>query len=608
MSDYHHGVQVLEINDGTRVISTVSTAIVGMVCTASDADAETFPLNKPVLITNVQSAIAKAGKKGTLAASLQAIADQSKPVTVVVRVEDGTGDDEETKLAQTVSNIIGTTDENGQYTGLKALLAAESVTGVKPRILGVPGLDTKEVAVALASVCQKLRAFGYISAWGCKTISEVKAYRQNFSQRELMVIWPDFLAWDTVTSTTATAYATARALGLRAKIDQEQGWHKTLSNVGVNGVTGISASVFWDLQESGTDADLLNESGVTTLIRRDGFRFWGNLGGDFKEFQSAYEAVGTDLFDQQEGALRKLTQTATKYVLKLDGWIQKNKSLASTIGLIVGGALALIGIIGAIGLVAWPVITGINAIIAAAGAMGAIFTTVGSAVMTAIGAISWPVVAVVAAIVAGTLLIRKYWEPVSAFFGGVVEGLKAAFAPVGELFTPLKPVFDWLGEKLQAAWQWFKNLIAPVKATQDTLNRCRDTGVMFGQALADALMLPLNAFNKLRSGIDWVLEKLGVINKESDTLDQTAARTHAATYGTGGYIPATSSYAGYQAYQPVTAPAGRSYVDQSKNEYHINLTGGTAPGTQLDRQLQDALEKYERDKRARARASMMHDG
>ncbi len=333
-----------------------------------------------------------------------------------------------------------------------------------------------------------------------------------------------------------------------------------------------------------------------------------NLGGDFKEFQSAYEAVGTDLFDQQEGALRKLTQTATKYVLKLDGWIQKNKSLASTIGIIVGGALALIGVIGAIGLVAWPVITGINAIIAAAGAMGAIFTTVGSAVMTAIGAISWPVVAVVAAIVAGALLIRKYWEPVSAFFGGVVEGLKAAFAPVGELFTPLKPLFNWLGEKLQAAWQWFKNLIAPVKATQDTLNRCRDTGVMFGQALADALMLPLNAFNKLRSGIDWVLEKLGVINKESDTLDQTAARTHAATYGTGGYIPATSSYAGYQAYQPVTAPAGRSYVDQSKNEYHISLTGGTAPGTQLDRQLQDALEKYERDKRARARASMIHDG
>lgn len=276
MSDYHHGVQVVEINDGTRVISTVSTAIVGMVCTASDADATTFPLNEPVLITSVQSAIAKAGKKGTLAASLQAIADQAKPVIVVVRVAEGSGDDEEEALAQTISNIIGTTDENGKYTGLKALLTAEAVTGVKPRILGVPGFDTLEVATALAPVCQKLRAFGYVSAWGCKTVSDAIKYRDNFSQRELMVIWPDFLAWDTVKNATSTAYATARALGLRAYIDQSVGWHKTLSNVGVNGVTGISASVFWDLQEPGTDADLLNEAGVTTLIRKDGFRFWGN--------------------------------------------------------------------------------------------------------------------------------------------------------------------------------------------------------------------------------------------------------------------------------------------------------------------------------------------
>ncbi|EOW6649499.1 phage tail sheath protein [Cronobacter turicensis] len=275
MSDYHHGVQVVEANDGTRVISTVSTAIVGMVCTASDADAATFPLNVPVLITNVQSAIAKAGKKGTLSAALQAIADQAKPVTVVVRVAEGTGDSEEA-LAQTVSNIIGGTDENGQLTGMKALLTAEAVTGVKPRILGVPGFDTLEVAVALASICQKLRAFGYVSAWGCKTISDVIAYRKNFGQRELMLIWPDFIAWNTTTSASDTAFATARALGLRARIDQETGWHKTLSNVAVNGVTGISASVFWDLQEPGTDADLLNQAGVTTLIRKDGFRFWGN--------------------------------------------------------------------------------------------------------------------------------------------------------------------------------------------------------------------------------------------------------------------------------------------------------------------------------------------
>ncbi|MBH2759801.1 phage tail sheath protein [Serratia ureilytica] len=270
MGDYHHGVRVVEINDGTRVISTVSTAVVGMVCTGKDADPKLFPLNTPVLITDVIAAAGKAGKSGTLAKALSAIGDQCKPVTVVVRVEEGKD------AAETTSNIIGGADENGRYTGMKALLTAQAVTGVKPRILGVPGLDSLEVATALAGICQQLRAFGYISAYGCKSISEAIAYRDNFSQRELMLIWPDFLAWDTTVNVSTTAHATARALGLRAKIDTETGWHKTLSNVGVNGVTGISASVFWDLQAPGTDADLLNEAGVTTLVRKDGFRFWGN--------------------------------------------------------------------------------------------------------------------------------------------------------------------------------------------------------------------------------------------------------------------------------------------------------------------------------------------
>ncbi|HAS0887256.1 TPA: phage tail tape measure protein [Enterobacter cloacae] len=333
-----------------------------------------------------------------------------------------------------------------------------------------------------------------------------------------------------------------------------------------------------------------------------------NLGGDFKEFQSAYEAVGTDLFDQQEGALRKLTQTATRYVLKLDGWITRNKSLATTIGVIAGGALALIGIIGGIGLVAWPVVMGINAIIAAAGVLGTVFTVTGGAIATALGAISLPVVAVAGAVVAGALLIRKYWEPISAFFSGVVEGLKATFAPVAEIFAPLAPVFDSFMDKLRGVWQWFKDLIAPVKATQDTLDSCKNAGVMFGKVLADALMLPLKSFNKLRSGVDWLLEKLGVINKESSDLDQKAAKASAATGSQNEpYIRPNAAYGGFQWYQPVPAPAGKTYVDQSKPEYNIHLNGGIAPGSDLDRQLREAVNKLDRENRARQRSSMRHD-
>ena len=267
--EYLHGVRVQEINEGTRSISTVSTAIVGMVVTADDADAAAFPLNKPVLITNVQTAAGKAGTTGTMAETLQAIADQSKPVTVVVRVAEGQTE------AETISNIIGGST-NGQYTGMKALLASKAQLGVTPRILGVPGLDTQAVTAALVSIAQKLRGFVYASAWNCETMEEAVAYRNQFGARELMLLWPDFLAWSTAQSKTVTANATARALGLRAQLDKEIGWHKTLSNAPVNGVTGISKDVFFDLQDPSTDSNYLNSHEVTTLINQSGYRFWGS--------------------------------------------------------------------------------------------------------------------------------------------------------------------------------------------------------------------------------------------------------------------------------------------------------------------------------------------
>lgn len=275
-TDYLHGVRVLEVNEGSRPIRTVSTAVVGLICTGPDADAAMFPLDTPVLVTDVLTAAGKAGTRGTLAQSLDAIADQASPVTVVVRVADGEGADAAAQEADQTTKLIGGVTASGKYTGMKALLAAEAQLGVKPRILGVPGLDTQAVTTELIPIAQKLRGFVYANAWNCQTVAEAIAYRANFSARELMLIWPDFLAWDTTANAAAPAAAVARALGLRAQIDQQTGWHKTLSNVPVNGVTGLSKDLYWDLQNPDTDAGLLNASEVTTLIRRDGFRFWGS--------------------------------------------------------------------------------------------------------------------------------------------------------------------------------------------------------------------------------------------------------------------------------------------------------------------------------------------
>lgn len=270
LDQYHHGVRVVEITEGTRPIRTIATAIIGLVATAPDADAAAFPLNTPVLVTDVYAALAKAGTAGTLAKTLNAISQQARPIIVVVRVEPGAD------AAATTSNVIGTVLPSGQRTGLKALLSAQAQLGVKPRILGAPGLDAPAVAAELASVAQQLRAMAYASCWECDTVAEAMAYRADFGARELMLIHPNFQSWDTVANAAAEAPAVAYALGLRAKIDFETGWHKTISNVAVNGVVGISKSIFWDLQSSATDAGLLNEDGITTLINAQGFKFWGS--------------------------------------------------------------------------------------------------------------------------------------------------------------------------------------------------------------------------------------------------------------------------------------------------------------------------------------------
>lgn len=275
-TDYHHGARVLELTDGPRPIRTMNTAVIGMVCTGSDADAAAFPLDTPVLVTNPQAAAAKAGTLGTLAKELDSIADQANTVMVIVRVADGAGLDDAAKLADQNSKVIGTVNAQGQYTGMKALLAAQSRIQVKPRILGIPGLDTLAVSTELASIAQKLRGFAYISAHGCVTKEEATAYQQGFAQREVMVIHGDFQTWNTVTNAPDTSFAIGRALGLRAKIDNDIGWHKTISNMPVNGVSGLTKDIFWDLQDPATDAGYLNAANVTCLIHKEGYRFWGS--------------------------------------------------------------------------------------------------------------------------------------------------------------------------------------------------------------------------------------------------------------------------------------------------------------------------------------------
>ncbi|MEI1500835.1 phage tail sheath family protein [Escherichia coli] len=269
-----HGARVTESTDLVTAINDVDSSVIGIVATADDADAELFPLNKPTLLTRVNDVLGKCGTTGTLYRALKAIADQVSTKVIVVRVAEHKEEGGKTQDQL----VIGGSESDGSYTGMYALLVAEQdeSIGYRPRILAAPELDTEAVTKSLCVIAGKLRVFVYATCHGCNTMAEAITYRQKFNEREVMLLWPDFIAYNLKSGKNETFPAPAYACGLRAYIDHEQGWHKSLSNVPVKNVLGMSRHVFWSLQAEDSDANSLNNKEITTIIRRNGFRFWGN--------------------------------------------------------------------------------------------------------------------------------------------------------------------------------------------------------------------------------------------------------------------------------------------------------------------------------------------
>ncbi|MFG1173868.1 phage tail tape measure protein [Erwiniaceae bacterium CAU 1747] len=155
-----------------------------------------------------------------------------------------------------------------------------------------------------------------------------------------------------------------------------------------------------------------------------------------------------------------------------------------------------------------------------------------------LGALLSPIGLVVAALAAVALVIWKYWQPISAFLSGVVEGFSAAAAPISAAFEPLRPVFQWIGDKVQALWGWFNDLLTPVKSTAEELNNATAMGRRFGEALADGLNMVMHPLESLKSGVSWLLEKLGIVSEEASKakLPQQVTRQQFATVNNDGRV------------------------------------------------------------------------
>lgn len=155
-TDFLHGVEVLDIDDGSRTISVASSSVIGIVGTAPNADPTLFPLNTPVIIAGSTSQAAGLSvlttsvDNGTLPSALDSILKQSKAVVIVVRVAVAPAGADQADEQRAL--IIGGTDAQGNYTGCQAFVGAEHITGAKPRILIAPGFTHQRVTDGVASL------------------------------------------------------------------------------------------------------------------------------------------------------------------------------------------------------------------------------------------------------------------------------------------------------------------------------------------------------------------------------------------------------------------------------------------------------------------------
>lgn len=283
---YLHGVEVIELDGGSRPISTVASSVIGLVGTAPQG-----PVNTPTLILGSRSEAVKIfgeDKDGyTIPAALDAIFDQVGAAVVVVNVADPNNpahiNEDTNKLDPnliSLSDVVGGVNTDGTYKGLQCLLAARTECKVQPRLLIAPGFthqkpegNSNPVVSEMITIAERLRAM-IIADCPNNTKEDAFSYMEGFGSERLFCIypWAKVMKGDNIVEEPLSG----RIAGLIAKSDNNRGFWWSPSNLVINGIVGISKPIDFTLGDSVCVANFLNEHKVATVIQQDGYRLWGN--------------------------------------------------------------------------------------------------------------------------------------------------------------------------------------------------------------------------------------------------------------------------------------------------------------------------------------------
>lgn len=275
----------------------------------------TFPLNKPVLVTAPTGIDDAVGADSYLGKALEAIYTQAGAVCVVVRTADVEGDATE-------------------FTGVFALKKAQADLGYVPRILIAEGAHETAIITNLKAVADSCRAVAVVglNSSDLPLSTNATGWVNDNGNERTYAIWPSVNGGEDPAPFVA---------GVIAKSDNDRGFWWSPSNQEIFGIVSLDKPVDFQLGDSTSLANVLNEGKVTTFIRQGGFRVWGNLTGSvdpkwqFLSVRRTADIINDSiLFNHLWAVDRNITKT---YLEDVSDGVNAYLATLVNLGAIIGG-------------------------------------------------------------------------------------------------------------------------------------------------------------------------------------------------------------------------------------------------------------------------------
>ncbi|TLX52848.1 phage tail tape measure protein [Stutzerimonas nosocomialis] len=339
-----------------------------------------------------------------------------------------------------------------------------------------------------------------------------------------------------------------------------------------------------------------------------------NLRGDLDALGSAWEDLGIQLQDQQNGPMRDIAQTLTGIVGSVKSWVAENPKLASNIvktaagvGILMAGmgglTLAMASILGPFAMVRYGMmLLGIRSL-----GVASTLTTLGKTVLPLVGKailfigraiMANPIGLALTAIAAGAYLIWSNWETLGPKFKALLGSVVGWLAALPEAFKQLG------GDMISGL---VRGITGSLGAVKNAITGVGSKAIgWFKETLG--IHSPSRVFAGLGGDTMAGLEQ-GLAAGEGGALKQlVGSAKRLAAAGAVGLSAAGSMVAHADVpldARPPLAAAPRAQgagITIQGDTIHIIVQGGQS--LDVAQQIKRALEEHERNKLTRARSAL----